>query len=66
VDSSIFREFRFLDTRAVEFRAESFNTPNTVIMGNPNSNVSNPATFGTVTGTANSPRSLQLGMKVRF
>jgi hypothetical protein len=66
VDASIFREFKFLETRALEFRAESFNTPNTVIMGNPNSNVSNPAQFGTVTGTANSPRSLQLGLKVRF
>ena len=66
LDASIFREFRFLDTRAVQFRAESFNTLNTVIMGNPAANVSNPATFGTVTGTANSPRSLQLGLKVRF
>jgi len=66
VDASIFREFPFLESRSVEFRVESFNTPNTVIMGTPNSNLSNPATFGTVTGTANSPRSLQLGLKIRF
>jgi hypothetical protein len=66
VDASIFREFKFFETRSVQFRAESFNTPNTVIMGNPAANVSTPATFGKVTGTANSPRSLQLGMKVTF
>ena len=66
VDASIFREFKVLESRSLQFRAESFNTPNTVIMGNPNSNRSNPATFGTVTGTANSPRSLQLGLKFTF
>ncbi len=66
VDASVFREFPFMESRSVEFRVESFNTPNTVIMGTPNANLSNPATFGTVTGTANSPRSLQLGLKVRF
>ena len=66
VDASIFRQFKILETRALEFRAESFNTPNTVIMGQPAAGVSNPATFGTVTSTANSPRSLQLGLKLIF
>lgn len=66
VDMSVFREFPFMETRAIEFRVESFNLPNTVIMGTPAANISNPATFGTVTGTANSPRSLQLGLKIRF
>jgi hypothetical protein len=65
VDLSIFRQFKFLETRSVEFRAESFNTPNTVIMGTPNGSVPD-ANFGRVTSTANSPRSLQLGLKVIF
>ncbi len=65
VDASVFRQFRFLESRLVEFRAESFNTPNTVIMGTPNGNVVDP-NFGRVTSTANAPRSLQLGLKVIF
>ncbi len=66
VDASIFREFPFMESRAVEFRVESFNTANTVILGNPRSNLSDPATFGTITGTANGARSLQFGLKIRF
>ncbi|MEO8126569.1 MAG: hypothetical protein ABI822_05710, partial [Bryobacteraceae bacterium] len=65
IDFSIFRQFKFLEKRSIEFRAESFNTPNTVIMGTPNGNVLD-ANFGKVTATANSPRSLQLGLKVIF
>jgi hypothetical protein len=65
VDFSIFRQFPFKDKRAIEFRGESFNLPNTVIMGTPNGSVLDP-NFGKVTGTANSPRSLQLGLKVIF
>ena len=65
VDASVFRAFPFKENKSVEFRAESFNTPNTVIMGVPNGNVLD-ANFGKVTGVANSPRSLQLGLKVIF
>lgn len=65
VDSSIFRQFPLFESRRLEFRAESFNTPNTVIMGTPNGNVLD-ANFGRVTGTANAPRSLQLGLKLIF
>ena len=65
VDASVFRQFRFLESRLIESRAESFNTPNTVIMGTPNGNVLD-ANFGRVTSTANAPRSLQLGLKVIF
>jgi hypothetical protein len=65
VDFSIFRQFPIKEKRAIEFRGESFNLPNTVIMGTPNGAVLDP-NFGKVTGTANSPRSLQLGLKVIF
>jgi outer membrane receptor protein involved in Fe transport len=65
VDLSIFKQFPFLETRRVEFRAESFNLPNVVIMGVPNGNVLDP-NFGRVTATSNNPRSLQLGLKVIF
>jgi len=65
IDFSIFRQFPFLEKRSIEFRAESFNLPNTVILGVPNGNVLDP-NFGKITGIANSPRSLQLGLKVIF
>jgi len=65
VDASVFRNFRIFEHREVEFRAESFNTPNTVIMGTPNGSLTDP-NFGRVTATANSPRSLQLGLKIVF
>jgi outer membrane receptor protein involved in Fe transport len=65
VDLSLFRSFRFLESRSVEFRAESFNTPNTVIFGVPNGNVTDP-NFAKVTGTANSSRTMQLGLRVIF
>ena len=54
IDFSIFRQFPFKERRSIEFRAESFNLPNTVIMGTPNGSVLDP-NFGKVTGTANSP-----------
>ncbi len=67
VDASVFRAFPFAENRAVEFRAESFNTPNTVIMGVPNGSLLD-ANFGKVTSlaTGNLPRSLQLGLKLIF
>ena len=54
--------------RSIEFRAESFNLPNTAILAAPTSagaNAVDPA-FGTVTSTANTERTLQLGLKIIF
>jgi hypothetical protein len=65
IDASLFRRFPFLDTRALEFRAEAFNLVNTVILGQPGSNVSEP-NFGVITGTQNASRILQLGLKLSF
>ena len=65
VDLSVFREFRFLESRSLEFRAEAFNLPNTTILGGPNGNLLDP-NFGKITGTANSERTLQLGVKIKF
>ena len=68
IDLSVFRQFPFGEHRSIEFRAESFNLPNTAILAAPTSNgasVTDPA-FGTVTSTANTERSLQLGLKLIF
>jgi hypothetical protein len=65
IDSSLFRDFTFFENKTLEFRFESFNTPNTKILGNPNGNILDP-NFGVVTGTANAARSLQFAAKIIF
>jgi hypothetical protein len=65
IDLSVFREFRFLESRSLEFRAEAFNLTNTTILGVPNGNLLD-ANFGRITGMANSERTLQLGLKIKF
>ncbi|HVT94095.1 MAG TPA: TonB-dependent receptor [Bryobacteraceae bacterium] len=73
VDASLFRKFPITERYALEFRAEAFNAPNTVILGNPGSNVSTfvpgkaqQDQFGVITGTANSSRIFQFGLKLTF
>lgn len=67
LDLSLFRSFPITESKRLEFRAEAFNSTNTPIWGIPGSNVSgNPALFGRVTATANSPRILQFALKFYF
>ncbi|MCC6536483.1 MAG: carboxypeptidase regulatory-like domain-containing protein, partial [Bryobacterales bacterium] len=65
VDFSMFKNLRFTERFNLQFRAEAFNLSNTPIFGNPNNNVESGA-FGTITGQANPPRSVQLGLKLLF
>jgi hypothetical protein len=65
IDLSVFRQFPVREPCRFEFRAEAFNAVNTVVYGTPDSNLASP-TFSRVFGTANSPRVLQLGMKMIF
>jgi hypothetical protein len=65
MDASLFRKFPFTETKSLEFRAEAFNMPNTVILGQPNNDISSP-TFGVITNTQNSSRIIQFGAKLRF
>jgi hypothetical protein len=66
LDGSLFRRFPFWgESRAVEFRAEAFNLPNTVILNTPAHNISDP-NFGVITETQNSARILQFALKFVF
>lgn len=65
VDLSIFRDFTITESKRLEFRAEFFNAFNNVVWGTPDSTLGDP-TFGQVTGVANTPRQIQLGMKFLF
>jgi hypothetical protein len=66
-DLSIFRVFKLPgEQTALEFRAEAFNAFNHPVYSPPNANLSNRTVFGTVTGIANQPRQIQLGLKLNF
>jgi hypothetical protein len=65
VDLSLFRTFPIREKMRVEFRAEAFNATNTPVWGTPIANYSN-VNFGRITGIANTPRQLQLALKLYF
>jgi hypothetical protein len=49
----------------LEFRAEAFNATNSVVFAAP-ANVINATGFGIVTSTANTPREVQVALKLAF
>ena len=65
LDCSLFRRFRIRERLQLEFRAEAFNATNTAVFSAP-ANVINGPNFGVVTSTANSPRQLQVALKLIY
>ncbi|HEY1338374.1 MAG TPA: hypothetical protein VGF59_12730, partial [Bryobacteraceae bacterium] len=82
VDLALTRHFPFLETKAIEVRAEFFNVFNWVNYANPLSDFNGitssagsidssgrviyPGDFGRVISTSNNPRIIQLAIKVNF
>jgi hypothetical protein len=64
-DMSLFKNTRIRERFQLQFRAESFNTFNRVQFGVPNTNINSTA-FGVISSQQNSPRNLQLGMRLLF
>lgn len=64
-DFSLFKDFRPLERLSLQFRAEAFNVLNTVQFAAPNQVLSN-VQFGVISSQANSPRQLQLALKLLF
>ena len=64
-DLSVFREFPIREGKKLEFRVESFNTFNTPVFGIPTTSMNSP-NFGRVLGTANSPRELQMSLRLTY
>jgi hypothetical protein len=64
-DLSLFRIFPLIENCNLEFRAEAFNVTNTAVFSAPSSTI-NATNFGVVNSTANSPRELQLALKLSF
>jgi hypothetical protein len=65
-DLSVLKSIPIVEQHRLEFRAEFFNVLNRVVFGGPNANVNTPAAFGRIGGQANSPRSIQFGLKYIF
>ncbi|MFN0100817.1 MAG: carboxypeptidase regulatory-like domain-containing protein [Bryobacteraceae bacterium] len=65
-DFSVFKNVHFTEALALQIRGEFYNVMNRVVFGGPAANINNPATFGIIGGQANTPRLVQLGMKIIF
>ena len=59
------KQFRLREHSILQFRAEAFNLPNAVYFAGPSTSI-DTATVGRITGTANSARQIQLGLKLSF
>ncbi len=72
IDMSVFRNIRITEGLKLEFRAEAFNTFNTVVLNNPNTSftpnsagVNTNPNFGKITSSMNARR-LQFGLRLVF
>lgn len=66
LDTSLGKRFAINERHNIEFRAEFFNILNSVSWGAPGRDITAPASFGSITGQINAPRSIQFGLKYRF
>jgi hypothetical protein len=64
-DLSLFKDFQVVERLKLQFRAEALNAFNTPRFSGPNTSVTS-STFGVITSQANSPRQVQLGLKLLF
>ena len=65
-DASLTRQFAVKERLKVDFAVEAFNVTNAVAFNGPASLDINNANFGRITSQQNSPRSLQLALKISF
>ena len=65
IDFSLFKMFKPMERLTVEFRAEAYNLINQVVFGMPNLSI-NSNQFGVISSQANSPRTVQFGLKLLF
>jgi len=65
VDLSLFKNTRITERVKLQFRMEAFNSFNRVQFQIPNTSI-NSAAFGRISAQANSPRDIQLALKLLF
>lgn len=66
LDMSVFRQFPIGEGRQFEFRAETFNLFNHENLGQPQNDITTGRLFGTISGTQNNARQIQLALKFLF
>jgi hypothetical protein len=66
LDAMLSKRFTLGGPRYAEFRIEAFNVLNHPSFGPPARDISVPNTFGTITSTISSPRTIELGFKLYF
>lgn len=66
LDFNITKQVQMTERVRMEIRADAFNLPNSVSLGNPNSNISVPSTVGRIRSSTVSARVIQFGLKVSF
>ena len=64
VDFSVVKQWRFTESRALEFRGEFFNLPNHPIFGQPNSTLGTG--FGSIGATRIDSREIQFALKLNY
>jgi hypothetical protein len=62
---SLLKTFALTEKLKLQFRAEAFNLANSPMFGMPNQSFGSAA-FGTITSTQNTPRQLQLALRLFF
>ena len=65
LDLALSKNFRVRERLTAQFRGEAFNASNTVKFSAPNTS-RNSNQFGVISGQANSPRQMQVGLKLLF
>jgi hypothetical protein len=65
VSASLSKQFRLAERARLDLRAEAFNLPNAAYFNGPATSIDS-STVGRVTSTSNSPRQMQLAVKVNF
>ena len=66
LNMSLFRNFPLPKDRRIEFRVEAFNVLNWTNYAIPGQSVSDPRTFGRITGTLQDPREMQFAIKLYY
>jgi hypothetical protein len=66
LDATLSKEFKVRERVAVSLSFQFTNVLNHFQPSNPTVNIDNTASFGVVTGQANTPRQTQFGLRIRF
>jgi hypothetical protein len=65
-DYSLFKNFKVLEGKSVQFRAEMFNIFNTPQFSNPGASLSAPNSFGKSLGTISTPAGFGTNRQIQF